>query len=468
MTKFVGRQREIERLNLCLESGKSEFVIVSGRRRIGKTFLINSLYGKKFAFYFTGGHNLSSGEQLAMFAQKLELYSKSKFKIEIKDWFDAFDCLQKHLESLPQKQRKIVFFDEMPWIDTHNSKFVKALEYFWNSWAGVRDDIFLIASGSATSWMNDKLIDNQGGLHNRITCQIYLEPFTLKETEEFLESRGIEWDRYTILQTYMITGGIPFYLSLLNKKLSLAQNIDELCFSKSGLLRMEFDELYNALFANADKYISVVRALSDRLNGMTRQEFADATKIQGSTLTRIIDNLDKCGFIIGYNNTGKATKNKIYRLSDFYTLFYFRFIEKNDFKDKNFWSHLLDTTRINAWQGLTFELICLTHLDQIKNALGISGILTKSTSWRSKDAQIDLVIDRADRVINLCEIKFSASKFQIKKDYAEHIRERKSKFCEAMNTTRPVVNTFITTYGVSPGKYSSVCQNEVVMDDLFV
>ena len=467
MDKLIGRQKEKDRLNLCYESNQSEFVIISGRRRVGKTFLINNLYSKKFAFYYTGGHNLSNSEQLMMFAEKLQDYTKTPLKIRLKNWFEAFLQLQNYLGSLPAKKKKIIFFDEMPWIDTHNSNFVKALEYFWNSWAAQRNDIMLIASGSATSWMNDKLLENQGGLHNRITCQIFLEPFNLKETEEFLKSRKFIWDRYTILQTYMVMGGIPFYLKLLQKEFSLAQNIDELFFSKNGILKMEFDELYNTLFTNSDKYISIVKSLSDKNSGLTRKEISQKTKIQGSTLTRMLSNLEKCDFIIGYQQTGKASKDVIYRLSDFYTLFYFRFIENKNYRDNDFWSKNINTPKINTWQGFTFELICLTHLEQIKKALGISGISTKSTSWRNKESQIDLVIERADRTINLCEIKFSIEKYQITKSYAEKLRDRMSSFKESTNTNITPTNTFITTYGIKQNKHSSICQNEITMNDLF-
>ena len=264
MEKLVGRQKETERLRLCEESDRAEFVIISGRRRVGKTFLINRLYEKKFAFAYTGGHNLSLDEQLMMFAERLRKYTNTPVKIKLKNWFDAFMQLENYLESRKTTKKKILFFDEMPWIDTRNSNFVKALEYFWNSWAAQRDDIMLIATGSATSWMNDKLIANQGGLHGRITCQIFLEPFTLRESEEFLDSRNFNWDRYTILQAYMLTGGIPFYLNMLQNKYSLSQNIDELCFTKNGLLKIEFNELYNTLFSNADKYIMIVKSLSDK------------------------------------------------------------------------------------------------------------------------------------------------------------------------------------------------------------
>ncbi len=467
MNELIGRCDEIERLKTCFESGRSEFVIISGRRRVGKTFLITSLYKDKFDFYYTGGHNLSNNEQLMMFANCLTKYSGSSLDITLKNWFEAFTQLGNYLETLPQNRKKIIFLDEMPWIDNHNSKFVKALEYFWNSWAAQRDDIMLIASGSATSWINDNLIENQGGLHNRITCQLFLEPFTLKETEEFLETNNFNWERYTILQAYMILGGVPFYLSLLSNKLSLAQNIDYLCFSKKGMLKIEFDELFNTLFTNSEKYILIAKALSEKKSGLTRQEIIQKTKIQGSTLTKMLSNLEKCDFIMSYLRFEKKTNDAIYRLSDFYTLFYFRFIENNDFKDKKFWTNNINTPLINAWQGLAFELICLTHLDQIKNALGISGIATKSTVWRNKDMQIDLIIDRADRIINLCEIKFSIEKYSITKEYAEKLRERMSYFREAVRTKKSLLNTFITTYGILQNKNSAICQSEVTMDRLF-
>ena len=466
MVELIGRYKERKMLDRCLKSSRSEFVIVSGRRRIGKTFLVSRLYADKFAFYYTGGHNLSNNEQLARFSDCLRRFSGSCLDLRIKDWFQAFEQLQNYLGSLSGTEKKIVFFDEMPWIDSHNSRFVKALEYFWNSWASLRDDILFISSGSATSWMNDKLLDNQGGLHNRVTCKIFLEPFTLGETEEYLQKNGFCWDRYMILQTYMILGGVPFYLSLLNNQCSLPQNIDELCFSKNGLLSREFDELYNALFSNADKYISIVKTLSDNEMGLVRTDIVKKTKIQGSTLSRMLDNLEKCGFIINYTQYGKNTKDAVYRLSDFYSLFYFRFIKPN-YKEPNFWQKHINQPAINTWQGLTFELICLMHLEQIKKALGLSVISTKSTTCLTKDLQIDLVIERADRYVNLCEMKFSADKFSISRDYADKIRERTALFRDKLKRKMILLNTFVTTYGVLKNSNYSVCNSEITMDQLF-
>lgn len=457
---------EKKQLQRCLESKRSEFVIITGRRRIGKTFLINTLYKDKFAFAFTGGHHLTNTEQLAMFADSLQKATASPLSLKLKNWFEAFKQLENYIEALPNG-KKIIFFDEMPWIDNHRSNFTKALEYFWNAWAAQRNDIMFIASGSATSWMNDNLLQNQGGLHGRITCNICLEPFTLKETEEYFEVNNFNWSRYTIIQAYMVMGGVPFYLSLLDNSLSLAQNIDALCFSNGGMLRIEFDELFNTLFVNADKYISVAKALSEKVSGLTRQEISEISEIQGSTLTRILSNLEKCSFIIGYTQYGKKTKDIIYRLSDFYTLFYFRYIESKDIKDRSYWSHILQTPGIYSWQGYTFELICLMHLEEIKKALGISGIATKSTTWRNSEAQIDLIIERADRIINLCEIKFSVEEYSISKDYADRLRKRMALFRVAVKSNKSLVNTFITTYGLVKNKYSSICQNEITMDALF-
>lgn len=464
---MIGRSKEIAEFQQCYNSNRSEFVIVYGRRRVGKTYLVTELYANEFAFSFVGGHNLSKQIQLNNFAHALQVQTKSAYPPALNNWFEAFNHLQDYLQTLPAGKRKVVFIDEMPWIDTPRSEFVAALENFWNGWAAQQKDILFIASGSATSWMADKLLENQGGLHNRITHKIYLRPFNLHEVEEYLESVGCQWDRYQILQCYMIMGGIPFYLSLLNPQWSLVQNIDELFFCANAAFRDEFSELYGALFTHSDKYVSIVRALFKKKEGLTRSEIAEQTHLQGSTLTKMLDNLSKCDFILPYAHYGRNVKNTIYRLTDFYTLFYLRFIENDFSKDENRWSHLMHTAQVNVWQGITFELIGLLHLQQIKNKLGISGVLTSATSWRGSGAQIDLLIDRDDRIVNLCEMKFCQTPYIITADYAEKLRTKMAIFKEATNCKKGLVNTLITTYGVLPNKHSGVVQAEVTMDDLF-
>jgi len=270
---YIVRKRENEELQRCLDSNRSELIIIYGRRRVGKTFLVESFFKGEYDFKFVGGRNLPTRTQLTNFAKVLNKYQGGKAK-SFANWFDAFFALEEYLETLPDDRKKVLFFDEMPWIDSLRSDFVNALEYFWNSWAISQRNIMLVATGSATSWMIDKLVGNKGGLHGRITSHIHVSPFTLHEVEEYVNGIGAEWDRYQILQSYMLLGGVPFYYSMIDPKESLAQNIDRLFFRKDGALRLEFDELYHALFSNANLYIEVVKLLCDHKSGMTHKEIA--------------------------------------------------------------------------------------------------------------------------------------------------------------------------------------------------
>ena len=351
----------------------------------------------------------------------------------------------------------------------------RTTENFWNGWCNRRTDIVLIATGSATSWMADKIEGNQGGLHARVTCNLHLSPFNLHETEEYLRQRNCQWDRYQILQCYMIFGGVPFYLSLLNTADSLAQNIDRLFFSEGAQLKMEFDELYNALFTNADTYVSVVRLLSENKSGMTREDIVKTTGLEGAFLSKILKNLERCDFITRLSQYGSKVRNNIFRLTDFYTLFYYKFIESNNTKDDRWWSNNMGAPSVSAWMGLSFELVCLGHHKQIKGALGIAGVGTSISTWRSKadtekgipGFQIDMIIERADRIIHLCEMKFSTDQYGITDSYEMKLRERMGLFRMATKNKKSLVITFVTTYGVVGGKHKSIVHSEVTMDDLF-
>lgn len=475
---LIGRDRERAELQRCVDSDRSEFVIVYGRRRVGKTYLVDQFFQHQFDFSYTGGHRLPKAKQLRNFAKALKNYAKLKLQPKFSDWDDAFDALEEYLETMPDDKRKIVFFDEMPWIDTPQSEFVDALEMFWNGWASRRDDIVFVASGSSTSWMVDKLVENQGGLHGRITCNIYVRPFTLHETEEYLAHRKANWDRYQILQTYMILGGIPFYYSLLNPKESLVQNVDRLFFRKNGELKTEFEELYHSLFSHAEKYTEIVKLLNDKREGLTRDEMLAATGMDASVLTKVLRNLERCDFAIRYSQFGNKNKGAIYRLVDFYTLFYYRFVDVFNGQDEEWWSHNFQSRSVEAWQGFSFELVCFMHLRQIKRSLGIGGISTEASAWRyvppkatksqEKGTQVDLLIDRADRVINLCEMKFSEHPYRITEDYERLLRDRMETFRTQTKTTKSLVHTFVTTFGVADGMHRSIVNSEVTMDGLFV
>lgn len=455
-----------------MESERSEFVVVYGRRRIGKTFLVRRFFKDNYAFSFVGKHEMGREQQLTEFAKELMRYSHSTFVPQLKNWTEAFDALQRLLETYNIPGKKVVFFDEMPWMDTPKSDFVSALENFWNGWANMRDDIVLVACGSATSWMVDKLLHNKGGLFNRITQKIYLRPFKLSEMEQYLDEKHFGWNRYQIAQCYMILGGIPFYLTLLNPKLSLLSNIDELFFADAhAMLRTEYNELYSTLFKRPDNYLAVIRMLTERKEGFTRKEISEKTKLGGAALSKILSDLEQCDFIFSYARYGNAKNNAIYRIKDFYTLFYYKYVNGIDTKDSLRWTHLSSTPQVSSWQGFSFELLCLLHLDEIKKALGIDRILNDASAWRSRqpeqNTQIDLVIERADHNINLCEMKFSSGMYAIDKGYEQKLRERMSIFLAETMTRCSTRITMVTTYGVLQNKHSGIVNDEVLLDDLF-
>lgn len=474
--KLISRTKECAELQRCLESDRSELVIVHGRRRIGKTYLVDKFFNYKYDFSYVGEHNTSATIQIQNFVRAIEKHSKSKHKMKgISTWYDAFNALEDYLETLPSNRKKVVFIDEMPWMDTQRSNFVSALENFWNGWANRRTDIMLIATGSATSWMADKIIGNTGGLHARVTCNLRLSPFTLYETEQYLRLRNCKWDRYQIMQCYMMLGGVPFYLSILNTSDSLAQNIDRLFFFEGAQLKYEFDELYTGLFNKADSYIEVVKLLSENKNGLSREDIVRTTGIEGTFMSKILKNLERCDFITRWSLYGNNKKNAIYKLTDFFTLFHHKFIETNNTKDEHWWSNNLNSSSVSSWMGLSFELVCQCHHKQIKAALGIAGVGTAISVWRSKanekngipGFQIDMIIERADRMIHLCEMKFCKDMYGITEKYETALRERMAFFRLATKNKKSLVHTFITTYGVVDGKHKSIVHSEVKMDDLF-
>jgi len=473
MDKLIGREEEQRTLDRYLHSGRSELVVVYGRRRIGKTFLVRQYFKNRFTFSYVGRHNLSRQEQLACFAQALAEQSGSPYTPTLSSWWEAFSQLEHFIERLPKKQRKVIFIDEIPWMDSPKSDFVSALETFWNAWADHRDDILFIACGSATSWIVKKIFKNRGGLYNRVTCRLYLRPFCLAEVEEYLRSRRFVWDRFQIAQCYMAVGGIPFYLSLLDPAESMVQNIDRLFFASANApMRTEFGELFATLFSHHENYVKVVRLLAERREGFTRTEISDNTGLGGSSLTTILDELERCDFIMGYQKWGSKTKGIIYRLTDAYTLFYYKFVDGDRSHDPQRWQHLVGKPQVTAWQGFSFELLCLLHLQQVKTALGIAGMATSASVWRSQNkdvrSQIDLVIDRADRIINLCEMKFSTQQYGITKGYEDHLRLRMSLFAAESRTRKGLAVTMVTTFGLLPSRHNGIVNSEVTLDALFV
>ena len=469
---IIGRKEEQQILHSAVQSENSEFIAVYGRRRVGKTYLIRETFGYKFTFQHTGLAKGNTREQLFSFAISLRDAGYDDCPIP-KSWLEAFSLLSTYLKNSTD-EKKIIFLDELPWMDTPRSNFISAFEHFWNGWASARKDIVLIICGSATSWIINKVINDHGGLHNRVTKQIALQPFTLKECEMFAQSKGLEMSRYQLAECYMVLGGIPYYWSLLEKGLSLSQNIDKIIFAKNGKLSNEFDQLYASLFKSPEQYIDIVTALGKKKAGMTREEIIAATdKYSNGALSKVLDELEYCGFIRKYNGFDKKSKQAIYQLIDNYTLFYFKFIQQNENNDEHFWSASIDSAMHRAWSGLAFERLCMAHTQQIKAALGIAGVLSNVYSWRkeadetSDGAQIDLLIDRKDQVVNLCEMKYSLSEFVIDAEYEQKLRNKKSAFINATNTRKAVHLTMVTTFGIKANVHSGIVQNEITLEDLF-
>ena len=390
-----------------------------------------------------------------------------------RSWLEAFDQL-KELINKSREKKKVIFIDEMPWIDTKRSDFVPALEHFWNGWASARKDILLIVCGSATSWIINKIIKDHGGLHNRVTHKIHLHQFTLKECEQYSRQLKLGMTKKQLMECYMVMGGVPYYWSFLDRSISFAKNIDNMFFAEDAPLRGEFDELYSSLFRNPEPYIHVIDTLGKKLSGMTREELKENGKLSANgNLTKILEDLEYCGFIRRYNNLGNTSHRSVYQLIDSYTLFYYMYVKVNKHRDRHFWSKNLGTPQHNTWCGLAFERVCLLHIDQIKRALSIAGIMSSEFSWRSqktesRGAQIDLLIDRSDDVIDVCEMKYYAEEYAFNQDEYSKLQNRMLRLAEETKTRKAVQAILITTYGLKQNEYSDIVQSVVTMNDLFL
>jgi AAA+ ATPase superfamily predicted ATPase len=474
---LIGREKEQKLLRELLISNESEFVALYGRRRVGKTFLVETVYKKEIVFSITGLNGVGKELQLENFTNVLnaQLAGKNQIPTPPKSWLKAFDILKHYLENLKRKEKLVIFIDELPWLSTPKSGFLPALENFWNSWAAKRTDIILLVCGSAASWMISNIVRSRGGLHNRITKRIRLLPFNLYETECYLKSRNIELERYDILQLYMVMGGVPHYLKEVRRGQSATQVIDEVCFSKDGLLRDEFLNLYEGLFNKAERYVNVVRALAKHPKGLTRNELMKITKLtSGGTTTKVFDSLEESGFIIRYLPMGKNLKQALFKLSDPYSAFYLKFIANSRASGVGVWMKKSASASWKTWSGFAFERLCLAHIPQIKNALKIGGIYTEESSWRKigttkeAGAQIDLLIDRSDHAINICEIKFAQSEFSINKKYAEELKTKIATFRNDTKSKKTLFLTMITTFGLTENKYqTSLVHQQIKMDALF-
>jgi hypothetical protein len=473
---MIGRKKELAILANAYAGQKPELIAVFGRRRVGKTYLIQSFFEGKIDFELTGLKDGTKEQQLRNFTYGLKDAQKSvDLPAQPTDWLEAFHQLKTYLESLADSEkRKVVFIDELPWMAAGKSDFLTGFSYFWNSYAA-KANIVVVICGSATAWMIQKIINDKGGLHNRVTRRIHLQAFTLAETEAYFQERHIVFDRYQLLLLYMTMGGIPHYLDQVEGGKSAIQNIDDICFQPQGLLRTEFDNLYSSLFANPERYESIITALSSTWKAMSRIEIIEHTDItDGGGLTMMLQELEQSGFISSYIPFGKKKKDTLFRLTDCYSLFYLKFIRDIPAKETISWQSLSQTQKWVTWTGYAFENICFQHIDQIKSALSIAGVHTNQYSFLAKKTeenegtQIDLLIDRQDNVISLCEVKFYNDAWLLTKAEADNLRRKQRVFRQVTGTKKQIFIVLITTFDLIKNQHSiGLVDNVLDMNALF-
>lgn len=476
MNPLIGRQKEQDVLRRAFESNEPELVALIGRRRVGKTFLVRSYFKDSLHFEMTGIHGAERSLQLRNFSDQLARAMKIDLRPSPpKDWYEAFQQLTRFLETKNGNRRKVVFFDELPWLASRRSGFLPALEHFWNSWASRQPNVLVVICGSAASWMIDHIINNRGGLYQRVTRKLNLKPFSLAEVAEYLKSRSVRYEPRQIAELYMALGGIPHYLREVRPGLSAAQNIQEICFSPQGILVDEYPQLYGSLFENPDRHVEIIETLSHCLSGITRSSLLDSLKYSsGGRLTKTIEELTVSGFVERVEPWGKESRDAFYRLIDEFSLFYLKWMKRRSRSAKATWLDKRGTPAWYSWSGFAFENICHRHIAEIKSELGIASVQTQHGCWQyrpkstaQQGTQIDLLIDRRDDVINLCEIKYADDQFVIDQKYAKQLRQKIDVFRQVTKTRKTVHLTMITTFGVKQNQYASdLVDSQVVLNGL--
>lgn len=472
---IVGRKIEKNRIERLLVSDRSAFLAITGRRRVGKTYLIDTLLGPYFCFSITGIQNGNQAAQLINFGVKLSEYSGSDQPQQFADWQVAFLYLKSYLKNLDRTKKQVIFLDELPWIATPKSGFIQFLAHFWNDFLSKEPHFILVICGSATSWISQKIINDPGGLHNRVTEHIHLFPFTMAETKEFLHSRGLLFSNQDIAKTYMLLGGIPFYLEKLQRGEGVSSAIERICFAPTGMLHNEYSNLFQALFNNPDMHRQIVATLASKQYGMNHESILSAIGISKPTgsYNRAIEELIISDFIVESAPWGKKKRGAIFRLVDEFSHFYHRFLSQQKKYTPGIWQQWSEHQTFKSWSGYAFETLCLKHIDTIKKALGIAAVYTEVGSFQipatqnEPGIQIDLILDRKDGYINLCEIKFHSGPYAIDKNEYQRLIVTRQRFIDSTKTKKQVFWTFITNHGLVQNAYAvELADTQLTLEDL--
>lgn len=485
MVKIVGREDEVQTLRSFLESDRPEFLAIYGRRRIGKTYLIRSFFEGEDVIFFnvTGTKDGLLSDQIAHFTKQIgDVFYRGVQLKSGKNWDKTFEILTDAFKTI-QNKKIILFFDEFPWMATKNSKLLQVLDYYWNQYWSVNSQIKLIICGSSASWIIDKIVNNKAGLHNRLTRNINLEPFNLNEASEYLAHLGIKLNKEQILSIYMVMGGVPYYLSKLEKGCSAVQSIERLAFRRKSFLLEEFDNLFSSLFEDHETNIDIIRLIAENRYGLGQEALLKkmGKALHGKTGLRKLKALQDAGFIIAFKPHLHRKKGIYYKVIDEYTLFYLRFIEpiRNGLSErglvKGYWDKKHNSSEWNSWSGYAYEAICYKHIGQIRKALDLSPTAIPTT-WRytprkgSKEqgAQIDLLFDRDDNAITICEIKYTDQAYSLSKSYAEILHKKVDVFQAITRNKKQIFLAMIVASGLKESIYSKeMIDSEVTLDDLF-
>lgn len=477
--KLIGRKKEIQELEKAYRSGQFEFIALYGRRRVGKTYLVSQVFEDRISFRHAASPNDEERQdEKGLLKMQLEVFYGSLLAQGLKEskkpnsWVEAFLLLIRLFEGKDPAERWVIFLDEFPWMDTKRSNFIEAFSWFLNFWAANQKNLMIIAAGSSTSWMLNNLIHSTGGLYNRVTNPIRLSPFRLQETEQFFREKGFDLSRYSIARIQMAFGGIPYYLNFLDRGEGLSRFVDRMLFEKGAKLGLEYDTLFRSSFEKGDLARKIAEYLGKRSSGYTRKEIVEGLKISdGKAVKDALDALQEGDFVLEYVPYKEAQNKKRYRLIDPFCIFYLHFVAGKRSLDPSFFA---DSVEPNSWIGAAFENLCAAHLEQIKRALVISKLSSIEFSLvfpkeeDKKGAQVDLVLVRKDRIVNLCEMKFYGKPYvQTEKEH-HSLTNRVARLKETLPATYSIAPVLITVFEPSSGGYPDDYVQVLTLDDLFM
>jgi AAA+ ATPase superfamily predicted ATPase len=465
----IAREKEAHILDRLWDSTEAELVALYGRRRVGKTFLVRSILGQRIPFFeLTGVKDGSTRLQLDNFAKVLSRVFYPGISVAPpKTWHQAFDMLVAAIDARPPDEKTTIFLDELPWLASPRSGLLQALDHAWNAELSRRPKVRLIACGSAASWMMKNVINAKGGLYNRVTRRVHLRPFSMLEAAAYLKSRGVRFTPMQMITTYLALGGVPYYLRLIEPELSAMQALHAVCLAPEAPLSDEFDRVFASLFEHDHEHQKIVKELAKHRYGVERKKLVKLLgKRSGGRLSNRMTELEASGFIRAFTPYGKDTRDTYYRLVDEFTLFCLRWMipvtRKGGGYTASGWQSQIRQPSWHSWAGYAFEGVCLKHADVLQDLLAFSEVPSQVGTWRhvprggrdGNGAQIDLLYDRDDGVLSLCEVKYRDGEYALDRGAARSLMHKLDVFQRRMKPRKRISLSLITSGSFRPNAWS--------------